>query len=134
MTSADIYKIGVASLLTVSYLAYSVFLYSTLPIPKNSTSIAAQQGKLVWQKYNCNACHQVYGQGGYIGPDLTNVCANRSELFIKTFLKYGTPTMPNFNLTEQEIGQIVAFLKNVDASGSADPRTFKTYIDGTIKQ
>ncbi len=33
----------------------------------------AAAGKLLYQKYNCQACHQIYGLGGYMGPDLTNV-------------------------------------------------------------
>ncbi len=33
----------------------------------------SRKGKLLFQEYNCISCHQLYGLGGYMGPDLTNV-------------------------------------------------------------
>jgi nitric oxide reductase subunit C len=127
-------KVITISVLLVCFLTYSIFLYSTLPITNHKSSFAAQQGKMIWQKYNCNACHQVYGQGGFIGPDLTNSYSQRNPRFIKTFIKYGTPTMPGFNLSNLEISQLLAFLQHIDSSGSADPRTYKIYLNGIAEQ
>jgi hypothetical protein len=42
--------------------------------------------------------------------------------------------MPNFHLSEQERSDLIEYLKTVDASGNADPKTFKIYTDGTIEQ
>lgn len=91
-------------------------------------------GKMVWQQYNCNACHQVYGLGGYLGPDLTNEYSKRGPAFIQAFLKTGTGAMPLFHLTETETKSLLSFLKDIDASGKADPKTFTLNYDGTIKQ
>ncbi len=127
-------KIFAFSILSISFLSYSIFLYANLPVMNDSASPIAQAGKMVWQKYNCNACHQLYGQGGYIGPDLTNSFSNRGPEFIKTFIKYGTPIMPSFNLSNTETAQLLAYLQHVDSSGSADPRTFKIYLNGIAEQ
>lgn len=94
----------------------------------------AKKGKLVWQKYNCNSCHQIYGLGGYLGPDLTNITSIRNEHQIKAFIKTGTKSMPILNLTKTEIDCIIEFLKNVNSTGSSDPRTFMIQKNGTIHQ
>lgn len=119
--------------LLFTFLWYSTYLYSSLPIKNYSTTTAANAGKLAWQKYNCNACHQVYGLGGYLGPDLTNVYSAKGPQYIQAFLKTGTVIMPNFQLSNQEMNEIIAYLKNIDASGKADPKNFTKNYNGTIK-
>ncbi len=127
-------KLIVAVSLVAAFSCYSFFLYSSLPVKNYSINEETSKGKLVWQQYNCNACHQVYGLGGYLGPDLTNVYSLKDVDYVKAFLKSGTAIMPDFHLTEQEIEALTAYLKNIDASGKADPRTFTLNYDGTIEQ
>ncbi|MEO7266316.1 MAG: cytochrome c [Ferruginibacter sp.] len=124
----------IAVLLTTGFLLYSFTIYSSLPVKNNYINEETSNGKLVWQKYNCNACHQVYGLGGYLGPDLTNSYSLRGAGYIKAFLISGTTVMPNFNLSEQEVNALLAYLKNIDASGNADPRSFTIKYNGTIGQ
>lgn len=121
-------------LLVFSFLTYTLFIYTDLPIKHTDSGIAAQNGKLLWQQNNCNACHQIYGLGGYLGPDLTNVFSRRGEAFIKAFIKSGTAIMPKFPLSDLEINELSAFLKEIDASGNADPKSFIIHYDGTISQ
>jgi nitric oxide reductase subunit C len=73
-------------------------------------------GKRVWQKYNCNDCHTILGFGGYYAPDMTKVYWRRGEEGIKAMIR--TPEklttwrkMPHFALSEQELNDLVAFLK-----------------------
>lgn len=127
-------KISTVTFLVISFIVYSAFLYSSLPVKGRAVAPAITKGKTLWQQYNCNACHQVYGLGGYLGPDLTNVYSLKGPDYIKAFLKNGTATMPNFNLNEQEINSLLAYLQNIDASGKADPRTFTINKNGTIEQ
>jgi nitric oxide reductase subunit C len=96
----------------------------------------AQKGKLLFQKYNCTACHQLYGLGGYMGPDLTNVMSKQefAEAYVRAFLQSGTQRMPNFHLPEQEMKELVAYLKYVDKTGISPVKKFKTNLDGTITQ
>ena len=68
-----------------------------------SVTEETSNGKMIWQQYNCTACHQVYGLGGYLGPDLTNTFSLKGPEYIAAFLKSGTVTMPDFHLKENEI-------------------------------
>ncbi|MBI4946980.1 MAG: cytochrome c [Bacteroidetes bacterium] len=103
---------------------------------KNLMTEEAQIGKLLFQKYNCTACHQLYGLGGYMGPDLTNMISSpgKGEIYARTLLQTGTQRMPNFHLTEEEINSMVAYLKYVDKTGISPVKKFKINFDGTISQ
>lgn len=127
----DKHKTVTVSVMLTVFIAYSAYLYAFLP-RQTAASEEATQGKLLWQKHNCTACHQIYGLGGYLGPDLTNVHSAKGPEYIRAFLKSGTATMPDFHLREEEIICLNAYLKDVDASGSGDPRKFKIQQDGTI--
>lgn len=120
----DKHKIFIAGLLLGVFLIYSVYLYSHLPVQEVTVTASQEKGKMLWQKYNCNACHQVYGLGGFLGPDLTNEYSLRGPEFINAFLLYGNNVMPNFHLTPDEIQALTDYMQGMDASGKADPRTF----------
>ena len=124
----------VVSILVVAFLCYSFFLYSSLPVKEHRVSSQTIEGKTLWQRHNCTACHQVYGLGGYLGPDLTNVYSLKGAGYIKAFLGAGTISMPDFHFNPKEIDALLAYLRNIDSSGSADPRTFTINNDGTIAQ
>ena len=126
-------KMIVLVLFVAAYLIYSFTLYTSLPVKQCLVDKRAGNGMLVWQKYNCNACHQLYGLGGYLGPDLTNVYSKRSEAFIKAFLKNGTTTMPNFNINDYEMNCLLKYFNTIDNSGKSDPRNFRINNDGTIE-
>lgn len=131
---SDKQKVITAALLVTAFLSYTFFIYRHLPVQAEATvNLASGKGKLLWQRNNCNSCHQIYGLGGYLGPDLTNVYSKRGSDYIKSFLTTGTVTMPQFHLTQQEMEDIIAFLKDVDASGTADPKSFKINYDGFIE-
>src|SRR5581483_1112401 len=48
-----------------------------------------------WGKGKCGECHMVCGRGGFLGPDLSNVAAERSVSFLKEAL---TKRRPNRGL------------------------------------
>lgn len=125
--------------LSVSFLIFTIGLYLKPFDVKKHKHIdykKASEGRLVLQKYNCQSCHQFYGLGGYLGPDLTNVYSkyNKNEKLIKALMKGGFKQMPSFKLSENEENLLVEFLKSTDASGSSDPRDFKMLNDGMIEQ
>jgi nitric oxide reductase subunit C len=104
-------------------------------MPEDFDSKVASEGRLVWQKYNCQSCHQLYGLGGYLGPDLTYIYSapGKGEIVIKALVKSGTTQMPSFNLTIEEETNLLQFLKSTDASGQADPRKFLVKSNGMIE-
>ena len=75
------------------------------------------RGKHIWEVNNCIGCHTLLGEGAYFAPELGNVYKRRGGEFIKVWMKAmptGTPgrrQMPQFNLSEQELDDMVAFLK-----------------------
>ncbi len=77
-------------------------------------------GKKVWEDNNCIGCHTLLGEGAYFAPELGNVYQRfgNSKDAIKGFImsrpKDGIPgrrSMPQFNLTEEELDGIAEFLK-----------------------
>ncbi len=130
----DKQKFIVFSLLCIGFLSYSGFLYSHLPVSNPVFSVSQSTGKSLWQKHNCTACHQIYGLGGYLGPDLTNEYSLRGPTLIHIFLQTGNTTMPNYHLSESEIQELTDYLKCVDQTGKSDPRKFTINANGTINQ
>lgn len=131
---SDKYKILLFGGLVILFLSYSSFLYTNQPVTSSSFNTSIEKGSKVWQEYNCNSCHQIYGLGGYLGPDLTNEYSLRGVDFINAFLLNGTNIMPKFNLTLQQRNDLIAFLQHVDQSGIADPKSYTIYANGTIEQ
>ena len=43
----------------------------------------------------------------------------KGEQYVKMILQTGTIRMPKFNFTEEQVDQIIAFLKHVDSSGNS---------------
>lgn len=125
--------------LVISYLIYSFVLYSN---SFSKTEIKAYvedvaiEGRLVFQKYNCQDCHQLYGLGGYLGPDLTNVYQKyrKNDDALKVFFKGGMMQMPEYHLSKNEEDQLIEFFKMTNESGSADPRNYQFYPSGMVEQ
>jgi nitric oxide reductase subunit C len=82
-------------------------------------------GKHVWEKNACIDCHTLIGEGAYYAPELGNVWvrfggkedANGAREALKAWMK-GQPSgiegrrqMPQFNLSETELDNLVDFLK-----------------------
>lgn len=86
-------------------------------------------GKHVWEVNNCIGCHTLLGEGAYFAPELGNVYTRfgNSTEAIKGFIisrpKEGIPgrrSMPQFNLSEEELNAVAEFLKytsEIDTAG-----------------
>jgi nitric oxide reductase subunit C len=116
------FKLWIA--LFIVFVIYTGLVYNFCDKRDREESIpgkAALAGWDTWQEKNCQSCHQIYGLGGYMGPDLTNVASDsdKDEKYLRTFIKYGTGKMPNFRLNDTEVNNVVAFLRWVDKSGKS---------------
>ncbi len=118
------FKLGLLGVLLISYAFYSFAVYtkgtaSTLT-PSPETQKVVSLGKQIYQQYNCGACHQIYGLGGYLGPELTTAYSdkNRGESYMRALLQAGGNRMPNFHLTTQQIDALIAYLKYVDTTAT----------------
>ena len=113
-------NILVIGLLITTFCFYNYLIYTSKengePIKLSKKALVGQK---IWQDKNCWSCHQTYGLGGYLGPDLTNIYSNKNKgpNYIKAFLNSGVKSMPKFNFTEQEKEAIIAYLKTIDSTG-----------------
>jgi len=93
-------------------------------IPKRDNRAALQNpavtaGKRVWETHQCIGCHTLLGEGAYFAPELGNVYKRRGGDFIKAWIKAqpthvpGRRQMPQFNLSEEQLDDLVAFFKYV---------------------
>ena len=79
-------------------------------------------GKKVWEDNDCIGCHTLMGEGAYFAPELANVydrfggSTDAIKAFIKSRPVDGVPgrrSMPQFNLSEEELEAVAEFLKYV---------------------
>lgn len=107
--------------LLFAYFSYSFMVYSLGTDNPARPNPWVKAGQDTWQKYNCQACHQLYGLGGYMGPDLTNIISNpgKGPVYAEAFIQAGTARMPKFQLSKPELKSLLAFLAWVDTSGNA---------------
>lgn len=98
-------------------------------------SAKALKGESLWLENNCNACHQLYGLGGYLGPDLTNVCSTsgKSDEVLKIFMISGVKSMPKFNFNSREQDAILQFLKEIDKTGYFPNKKAKLRYNGWVE-
>ncbi|MDH4126363.1 MAG: cytochrome c [Gammaproteobacteria bacterium] len=120
--------------LCAAFAVYSSYVYTAgtaadhVP-PMND---AERFGAKVYQQYNCVACHQFYGLGGYRGPDLTNVISNRGAGYARAFISAGTAAMPNLGLADNEIDAVLAYLAFVDRTGTYPAEDVAVHWNGTV--
>ncbi len=113
------------------FLLFLVLTFDTTrKLPKsdhreNLTEEVAR-GKHIWEVNNCLGCHSLLGEGAYFAPELGNVYKRRGEAFIKVWMQAmptgapGRRQMPQFNLTDEQLDDLVAFLKwtsEIDTQG-----------------
>ena len=110
------------------FLALSFQTERVLPTRDNRHNITAEvtAGKHIWETRNCVGCHSLLGEGAYFAPELGNVYVRRGGDFIKVWMKAmptnvpGRRQMPQFHLTDEELDQLVAFLKYVSEIDTAN--------------
>lgn len=85
----------------------------------------AEAGESLMNEFGCFACHRVGAKGRDNGPDLTWIGVWQDMEWEKEWLKNpdqwrpGT-FMPNFDLTDEEIDAIVAFLSTLEGQREED--------------
>jgi ubiquinol-cytochrome c reductase cytochrome b subunit len=74
------------------------------------------EGAQVFYERGCQYCHQVHGEGGEWGPDLTDAASKMSSEQIAVRIVQGIGNMPAYQeiLTTEEVDLLVEFLIAVD--------------------
>lgn len=79
------------AVMTVIFIALSIFSFlpsrgQTTPGTITYGKYTADQGKKVFQAYNCMGCHTMVGNGAYLGPDLTGEYKRVGPAWLAAFL------------------------------------------------
>ena len=104
-------------LIFIGLSVHSHFYIVNVSTNKATLTASVAAGKHVWERKACINCHSILGEGAYFAPELGNVYTRRGPDFIKTWMQIqptgapGRRQMPQFNLTDEELDAIVAFLK-----------------------
>ena len=110
------------------FLALTFHTHQAWPARDHRENITPEVvlGKKLWEENNCIGCHTLLGEGAYFAPELGNVYERRGPDFIKAWIKAqptnapGRRQMPNFNLNDEDIDALIAFLKwtgEIDTAG-----------------
>lgn len=116
-----LFFIGGTALFAAIFLAMTVDSHRQFGKLTNADQItpAVSAGKDVWHRNNCINCHTLLGEGAYYAPDLTKITQARGTAYLTAFLQdpsrfYSEQQhrrlMPDPNLTDAEIAQVIAFL------------------------
>lgn len=124
-------------MLVFGFIGYSTLVYTSgteYQIGEEMLTGSAKRGKLVFQKYNCISCHQIYGLGGYMGPDLTNVMSDEAKgrSYAEVFIQFGTTKMQRFEMSEKERKELLDYLEYVGNAGHYPVTDFQVTWYGNI--
>ncbi len=109
-------------LFALVFIGLTIDTHRQIPTLTNAENITPEviAGQHVWHAGNCINCHTLFGEGAYYAPDLTKITDQRGDAYLTAFLKdparfYSEEVhrrlMPNPNLSDDEIAQVIAFLK-----------------------
>ncbi len=116
-----LFFLGGTLLSTLAFLGLTVDSHRQFDRLTNAELITPTvvEGKHVWHRKNCINCHTLLGEGAYYAPDLTKITEQRGAAYLTAFLKNPSQfyseerdrrLMPNPNLSDEEIEQVIAFL------------------------
>ncbi len=108
-------------LLAMGFVLQTVLVYSDT---KSSVQLDEQAvvGRGLWMQNNCQACHQLHGFGGFLGPDLTNAAARLERDQLDVRLALGEGQMPRYEMGTAEVDALWAFLEAMDQTGIGQAR------------
>lgn len=114
-------------------------IHSHLYIVNTSTDTdglteAVERGKRVWEEHSCINCHTILGEGAYFAPEVGNVWVRYggrddpegARETLKAWMQSqpsgveGRRQMPNFNLSDQELDDLVDFFEWVSRIDTQD--------------
>jgi nitric oxide reductase subunit C len=122
---------GGTVLFTAVFVGLTIHTHTTLAERTNADRLTAQvvRGFRTWERYNCENCHTLLGEGAYFAPDLTKIVSQRGKGYLAAFLAdpprfYSEARdgrlMPTLGLSSEEIADVLDFLAwvgEIDTNG-----------------
>ena len=98
----------------------------------------AARGRQLWHEHNCQSCHQLFGFGGFLGPDLTNVSPTLTDARLESILTVGSGQMPPLDLDAPQRHAIRQFLDEIHETGVGqlrlvEPAAPRDILDQTVE-
>ena len=106
------FKKGLLAVLVLCFLVQSVLVYTDHV--DLELSAKAIEGRRLYHESACQVCHQLWGQGGFLGPDLTNAASRVDETRLASLLTVGSGQMPALHFDSKQIAAMRAFLEELD--------------------
>ena len=78
----------------ISFGIFGIINFLSAKLPNNLSS-QAEAGKRVWQRHNCVSCHTLFGNGGYVGDDLTHITTKKNPAELIEYLVDPPVMRPN---------------------------------------
>jgi mono/diheme cytochrome c family protein len=90
------------------YSTFIFFIVAASPVSAAGDARAGHELATLW----CTSCHIVddSGHGSDAAPPFSNVAGRKGNRWLRAWLAAPHPPMPNFNLSRQQIDDIVAYL------------------------
>lgn len=109
------------TIFSLVFIALTIDSHRQFPALTNEQllTVPVMEGKKVWHRKDCINCHTLLGEGAYYAPDLTKIAVQRGDAYLRSFLKdparyyseeRNRRLMPNMNLSDEEITNLIAFL------------------------
>ena len=114
-------KAGVLIALLASFAGQTLLVYTDGGAGE-PLSPTAQRGRRLWHQNNCQVCHQLYGFGGFLGPDLTNAAVHVTPERLEDLLTNGSEIMPAYEMSPGNVDAVGAFLAAIDRTGRGQAR------------
>jgi nitric oxide reductase subunit C len=122
---------GGTLLFTAVFIGLTIHTHTTIGERTHTENLTEEvvRGLAVWERYNCENCHTLMGEGAYYAPDLTKIVSQRGRPYLHQFLANPSAfysaerdgrLMPTLGLSQTEIEDVVSFLHwvgNVDLNG-----------------
>ncbi len=114
-------KVLLCSLLASFCIQSSLVYFDDTADKKAPLSSLAREGQKIWLANNCQSCHQIYGFGGFLGPDLTNAAKRLTENRLANILTEGSAQMPAYHFGSVEQNALMSFFQEIDKTGHGLP-------------
>jgi nitric oxide reductase subunit C len=116
-----LFFVGGTTVFTLVFIGLTIDSHRQFPrlTHEQALTVPVIEGKHVWHRKNCINCHTLLGEGAYYAPDLTKITVQRGDAYLRQFLKNPSRfyseerhrrVMPNLNLSDEEITNLLAFL------------------------
>jgi nitric oxide reductase subunit C len=109
----------------IALVAHSHYYMRTVSTDESALTPSVMAGKRIWERHSCINCHTILGEGAYFAPELGNVWdryggredPDSAREALKAWIQAmpsgveGRRQMPQFNLTDQELDELIDFLQ-----------------------